>query len=113
VSDPEVGEPLSSDGTLPETSHPRLSEPGPALWGVPAEKSPPGLDAAEGAPKWVPPPWGVPAEEARLVGWAEWAASTTFSTSRLRVGHYDTAEVDAFQEAVRDTFLGVSRSPLT
>ena len=26
---------------------------------------------------------------------------------------HDTAEVDAFQEAVRDTFLGVSRSPLT
>jgi DivIVA domain-containing protein len=46
-------------------------------------------------------------------GWAEWADSTRFSTSRLRVGRYDTAEVDAFREAVRDTFLGVSRSPLT
>ena len=29
------------------------------------------------------------------------------------VGRYDTAEVDAFREAIRDTFLGVSRSPLT
>ena len=44
---------------------------------------------------------------------AEWADSTRFSTSRLRVGRYDTAEVDAFRGAVRDTFLGVSRSPLT
>ena len=48
-----------------------------------------------------------------LAGWAEWADSTRFSTSRLRVGRYDTAEVDAFQEAIRDTFLGVSGSPLT
>jgi DivIVA domain-containing protein len=43
---------------------------------------------------------------------AKWADSTRFSVSSLRVG-YDTAEVDAFREAVRDTFLGVSRSPLT
>ena len=48
-----------------------------------------------------------------LADWAEWADSTRFSTSRLRVGRYDTAEVDAFREAVRDTFLGVSGSPLT
>ena len=41
--------------------------------------------------------------------WAEWADSTRFSTSRLRVGRYDTAEVDAFRDAIRDTFLGVSR----
>ena len=45
--------------------------------------------------------------------WAKWADSTRFSTSRLRVGRYDRAEVDVFREAVRDTFLGVSRSPLT
>jgi DivIVA domain-containing protein len=45
--------------------------------------------------------------------WAKWADSKRFSTSRLRVGRYDTAEVDAFREAVRDAFLGVSRSPLT
>jgi len=48
-----------------------------------------------------------------LTGWAEWADSTRFSTSRLRVGRYDTAEVDAFREAIRDTFLGVSGPPLT
>jgi DivIVA domain-containing protein len=48
-----------------------------------------------------------------LAGWAEWADSTTFSkTSRRRDG-YDTAEVDAFREAIRDTFLRVRRSPLT
>ena len=47
-----------------------------------------------------------------LAGWAEWADSTRFSTRRLREG-YDTAEVDAFLDAIRDTFLGVSRSPLT
>jgi DivIVA domain-containing protein len=44
---------------------------------------------------------------------AEWADSTRFSTSRLRVGRYDTAEVDAFREAIRDTFLGVRQPLLT
>jgi DivIVA domain-containing protein len=44
---------------------------------------------------------------------AKWADSSRFSTSRLRAGRYDRAEVDAFREAVRDTFLGVGRSPLT
>jgi DivIVA domain-containing protein len=44
---------------------------------------------------------------------AKWADSTRFSTSRLRVGRYDRAEVDAFRDAIRDTFLGVGRSPLT
>ena len=44
---------------------------------------------------------------------AKWADSTRFSTSRLRVGRYDTAEVDAFRDAIRDTFLGVGGSPLT
>jgi DivIVA domain-containing protein len=34
------------------------------------------------------------------------------STSRLGEG-YDTAEVDAFLDAIRDTFLVVSKSPLT
>ncbi len=43
-----------------------------------------------------------------LAGWAEWADSSRFSTSRLREG-YDTAEVDAFLDAIRDTFLGVRR----
>jgi DivIVA domain-containing protein len=48
-----------------------------------------------------------------LGGWAEWADSTRFLTSRLRVGSYDTAEVDAFREAIRDTFLGLTGPPLT
>jgi DivIVA domain-containing protein len=47
-----------------------------------------------------------------FAGWAEWADSTRFSTRRLREG-YDTAEVDAFREAIRDKFLGVRRPPLT
>jgi DivIVA domain-containing protein len=42
---------------------------------------------------------------ATLVEWAAWAASTTFSSTGRRFG-YDTAEVDAFRSAVRDTFLG-------
>ena len=58
-------------------------------------------------------PAGPLVSGAILAGWAEWADSTRFSTSRLRVGRYDTAEVDAFREAIRDTFLGVSGSPLT
>ena len=48
--------------------------------------------------------------DAILAGWAEWADSTRFSTGLLREG-YDTAEVDAFREEVRDTFLGVRRPP--
>jgi len=46
-----------------------------------------------------------------LVAWAEWADSTTFSTTRLREA-YDTAEVDAFREAIRDTFMGIGESPV-
>ena len=57
-------------------------------------------------------PAGPLVSGALLAEWAEWANSTRFSTSRLRVGRYDTAEVDAFREAIRDTFLGVRRSPL-
>jgi DivIVA domain-containing protein len=58
-------------------------------------------------------PAGPLVSGAILAGWAEWAGSTRFSTSRLRIGRYDTAEVDAFREAIRDTFLGVSGPPLT
>jgi hypothetical protein len=68
-----------------------------------------GPDAPAG---WSPPPWiAGPAEKARRVGWAEWAASTTFSSSGLISG-YDKQEVDAFRRAVRDTFLGVRKPPL-
>jgi hypothetical protein len=41
---------------------------------------------------------------ATLVDWAEWAASTTFSSTGLKSG-YDKQEVEAFRSAVRDTFL--------
>jgi DivIVA domain-containing protein len=57
-------------------------------------------------------PSGPLVSSAILAGWAEWADSTRFSMSRRREG-YDTAEVDACLDAVRDTFLGVRRPPLT
>ena len=57
-------------------------------------------------------PAGPLVSGAILAGWAAWADSTTFSTRRRREG-YDTAEVDAFVEAIRDTFHGVRRPPLT
>lgn len=47
-----------------------------------------------------------------LAGWAEWADSTKFSMSRRREG-YDRAEVDALVDAIRDTFHGIRRPPLT
>ncbi len=40
------------------------------------------------------------------------SGSTRFSTTRLRPG-YDMEQVDAFLDAVRDTFLGVRQPPLT
>lgn len=40
------------------------------------------------------------------------SGSARFSTTRLRPG-YDREDVDAFIEAVRDTFLGVRQPPLT
>src|SRR5215216_1235572 len=46
-----------------------------------------------------------------LVGWAEWADSTTFSKRSWRSG-YEAMEVDPFREAVGDTFLGVSQPPV-
>ncbi len=57
------------------------------------------------------PGGATPLEEnvsgATLVEWAAWAASTTFSSTGRSFG-YDTAEVDAFRSAVRDTFLGAA-----
>jgi DivIVA domain-containing protein len=53
-----------------------------------------------------------PVSSAVLAQWAQWADSTRFSTRRLREG-YDKREVDVFRSAVRDTFLGVRRPPLT
>jgi hypothetical protein len=86
VSDPEVGEPLSAHGTLPETSRPRLSEPEPAPWGAPAEKSPPEPDPAEEALTWEPAPW---VDDGR-------PPQAPFSTHRPG---YDRTQVDAFLDA--------------
>jgi hypothetical protein len=41
-----------------------------------------------------------------LAGWAEWADSTRFETSRCLWEGYATAEVDTFRKELRDTFLG-------
>jgi DivIVA domain-containing protein len=42
-----------------------------------------------------------------LFGWAEWVESTGFSPGR----DYKAMEVHTFQEAIRDTFLGVWKPP--
>jgi DivIVA domain-containing protein len=57
-------------------------------------------------------PTGQTQQDFQPPRWAEWADSTRFSTTRKRWG-YDTAEVDAFQQEIRDTFLGVRQPPLT
>jgi DivIVA domain-containing protein len=43
---------------------------------------------------------------------AKWVETKKFSTTRLRPG-YDMGEVDAFLNAIRDTFLGLREPPLT
>jgi DivIVA domain-containing protein len=43
---------------------------------------------------------------------AAWVEARSFPTTRLRPG-YDMAEVDAFCDAIRDTFLGIREPPLT
>jgi DivIVA domain-containing protein len=43
---------------------------------------------------------------------ATWVQAGTFSTTRLRPG-YDMEEVDAFANAIRDTFLGMREPSLT
>ncbi len=57
------------------------------------------------------PPEPVPGPEAGSI-LSEWAASREFSTTRLRPG-YDIEEVDAFLEAIRQTFLGIKEPSLT
>ena len=47
----------------------------------------------------------APSPEAGGIILSGWAASRDFSTTRLRPG-YDIGEVDAFLEAIRQTFLG-------
>ena len=57
-------------------------------------------------------PTGPLASDAVLADWAEWADSTRFSTTAPRSQGYDTAEVDALREGLRDTFLGVRQPPV-
>jgi DivIVA domain-containing protein len=66
-----------------------------------------GADSAEATPvcAWC----GAEVDGAIL---AEWVEGREFSTTRLRRG-YDREEVDAFADAIRDTFLGVREPSLT
>jgi hypothetical protein len=74
------------------------------------------MPTAGGSPGWTPPPWSPAAADTRKFvrarAWAEWAVSTTFSSTGLMSG-YDKQEVDAFRRAVRDTFLGVRKRPVS
>jgi DivIVA domain-containing protein len=54
-----------------------------------------------------------PVSSAVLAEWARWADSTRFSTTRRRTGGYDTTEVDAFRDKIRDTFLREMDPPMT
>jgi DivIVA domain-containing protein len=54
----------------------------------------------------------VPSPEAGGIILSEWVTSREFSTTRLRPG-YDIEEVDAFVEAIRQTFLGIREPSLT
>ncbi len=55
-------------------------------------------------------PAGALVSGAILAGWAEWVESTGFS--RDTGPACKAKEVDAFQEAIRDTFLGVRKPPM-
>jgi DivIVA domain-containing protein len=55
-------------------------------------------------------PAGALVSGAILAGWAEWVESTGFS--RDTGPACKAKEVDAFQEAIRDTFLGVRKPPV-
>ncbi len=58
------------------------------------------------------PSQSAPDSEVDSARLAEWVQTAKFPTTRLRPG-YDEEEVDAFLEAIRDTFLGVREPPLT
>jgi DivIVA domain-containing protein len=58
-------------------------------------------------------PQGPLVSGAILAGWAEWADSTRFSTAGASRDGYVTAEVDAFQEGLRDTLRWVRQPLLT
>jgi hypothetical protein len=57
-------------------------------------------------------PAGPLVSGAILVAWAEWADSTTLSEPSWTRRGYNAREVDAFQDAIRDTFLGVRKPPM-
>ena len=78
------------------------SPPGPLVSGTILTDGPSGPTQQD----FQPPQWPEWAE------WAEWADSTRFSTTPRKWG-YETAEVDAFRQEIRDTFLGVLQPPLT
>ena len=55
-------------------------------------------------------PAGAPVSGGALAGWAEWVESTKFS--RVTGPACKARQVDAFQKAIRDTFLEVRKPPL-
>lgn len=61
-----------------------------------------------------PASWGALPEigDGTFAEWADWARTQCFPVTRLRPGYY-LEEVDAFLEAISDTFLGVRNPPLT
>ncbi len=88
-------------GTGDSTADPPDSDA--AGWAVPAAiHASVGQEPSESAP-------GSEVDGAIL---ADWVQVTKFSTTRLRPG-YDVEEVDAFLNAIRDTFLGMREPSLT
>jgi DivIVA domain-containing protein len=74
-----------------------------ASWAVPA---------AIGASVGQQPSESAPGSEVDGAVLAAWVEARNFSTTRLRPG-YDMEEVDAFANAIRDTFAGIREPSLT
>jgi DivIVA domain-containing protein len=74
-----------------------------ASWAVPA---------AIGASVGQQSPESAPGPEFDGAIFAAWVEARNFSTTRLRPG-YDMEEVDAFANAIRDTFAGIGEPSLT
>jgi DivIVA domain-containing protein len=64
------------------------------------------------APAWRQPAESAPGSEAGGARLAAWVEARNFSATRLRPG-YDMQEVDAFANAIRDTFAGIREPSLT
>lgn len=87
-------------GTGASTADPRDGDA--AGWAAPAAvRASVGQQLSESAP-------GSEVDGAILAAWVE---ARTFSTTRLRPG-YDMEQVDAFADAIRDTFLGIREPSL-